>query len=80
MKGNLSGLVRRSWARCSIGAGHLNRIAALGADERGTTAVEYGLLISLLVFAFVGALSSFDLSGRFFEPVAAYLTAAARGG
>lgn len=31
----------------------------IGADERGATAVEYGLILALIVIAMVGALSSF---------------------
>ncbi|MCA1652679.1 MAG: Flp family type IVb pilin [Sphingomonadales bacterium] len=30
----------------------------LGADERGATAIEYGLIAALIVVAMVGALSS----------------------
>jgi len=29
------------------------------ADERGATAVEYGLILSLIVIAMIGALNSF---------------------
>lgn len=29
------------------------------ADERGATAVEYGLILALIVIAMIGALSSF---------------------
>jgi pilus assembly protein Flp/PilA len=32
------------------------RLSALRRDERGATAVEYGLIISMIVLAMVGAL------------------------
>jgi pilus assembly protein Flp/PilA len=34
------------------------RLSKLGRDERGATAVEYGLIISMIVLAMVGALGS----------------------
>lgn len=36
----------------------LRRTSTLLKDERGATAVEYGLIISLVVLAMVGALSN----------------------
>ncbi len=41
------------------GTGDMNRtrrLSALRRDERGATAVEYGLIISMIVLAMVGAL------------------------
>ena len=34
----------------------VRRLAKLSRDERGATAVEYGLIISMIVLAMVGAL------------------------
>ncbi|MBX7534538.1 Flp family type IVb pilin [Qipengyuania sp. GH1] len=34
-------------------------LKALGHDERGATAVEYGLILALIFFALVGALETF---------------------
>ena len=34
------------------------RLSALRRDERGATAVEYGLIISMIVLAMVGALTN----------------------
>jgi pilus assembly protein Flp/PilA len=37
-------------------------IAKLVSDDRGTSAVEYGLIISLIVLAMIGALKEFASS------------------
>jgi pilus assembly protein Flp/PilA len=34
------------------------RLSALRRDERGATAVEYGLIISMIILAMVGALTN----------------------
>ena len=34
-------------------------LKTLGHDERGATAVEYGLILALIFFALVGALETF---------------------
>ncbi len=43
------------------GTGDMNRtrrLSALRRDERGATAVEYGLIISMIILAMVGALTN----------------------
>lgn len=35
-----------------------NYLCVLGADQRGATAVEYGLIAALIVIAMIGGLSS----------------------
>jgi pilus assembly protein Flp/PilA len=37
----------------------MRRFRELGGDERGATAVEYGLILALIFLAMVGALVSF---------------------
>ena len=34
------------------------RLRRLGADERGATAIEYGLIVALIAVAIMGALNS----------------------
>ena len=43
-----------SWVRGDTDMGF--RLSKLGRDERGATAVEYGLIISMIVLAMIGAL------------------------
>lgn len=35
------------------------RFSRLGGDERGATAIEYGLILALIAIALVGAMNSF---------------------
>jgi pilus assembly protein Flp/PilA len=37
----------------------MNRIRRLGKDERGATAVEYGLILALIFLAMIGAVIAF---------------------
>jgi pilus assembly protein Flp/PilA len=42
----------------SAGGGLKRRLGRLACDERGATAVEYGLIVALIVLAMIGALRS----------------------
>jgi pilus assembly protein Flp/PilA len=37
----------------------MRRLNGLGKDERGATAVEYGLILALIFLAMVGAVTAF---------------------
>jgi Flp pilus assembly pilin Flp len=49
-------------------------------DQNGATALEYGLLIALLAIGLIAVLLSFDLAGRFFEPLVALFRSSPGGG
>jgi pilus assembly protein Flp/PilA len=48
----------------------IRRLSALRRDEHGATAVEYGLIISMIVLAMVGALAQVaDTTGNMWNTV-----------
>jgi pilus assembly protein Flp/PilA len=55
-------------------------IKRLLADQRGATAIEYGLILALIVLAMIGALSAFAGESELtWNTVAAKISAAIQG-
>jgi pilus assembly protein Flp/PilA len=58
-----------------------HRLSTLLMDEKGATAIEYGLIVSLVVLAILGALGSVaDITVRMWGNVSDDVTAASHPG
>jgi pilus assembly protein Flp/PilA len=47
------------WALCLWGIGSMKRFAKLLRDRKGATAIEYGLIVALIVIAMIAGLQLF---------------------